>query len=45
MPAANLWASFFNVELILTELQINRDIQDWLRLAAVMEHLPSLLQR
>ena len=28
MPAEDLWASFFNVELILTELQINSDIED-----------------
>jgi len=28
MPAEDLWASFFNVELILSELQINSDIND-----------------
>jgi ubiquinone/menaquinone biosynthesis C-methylase UbiE len=28
MPAANLWASFFNVDLILSELQINSDTGD-----------------
>jgi ubiquinone/menaquinone biosynthesis C-methylase UbiE len=28
MPAENMWASFFNVELILSELQINSDIND-----------------
>jgi ubiquinone/menaquinone biosynthesis C-methylase UbiE len=26
MPAESMWASFFNVELVLSELQINRDI-------------------
>jgi ubiquinone/menaquinone biosynthesis C-methylase UbiE len=28
MPAEDMWASFFNVELILSELQINSDIND-----------------
>ena len=28
MPAEDIWASFFNVELILSELQINSDIND-----------------
>jgi ubiquinone/menaquinone biosynthesis C-methylase UbiE len=28
MPAANLWASFFNVDLILSELHIDSDIKD-----------------
>ena len=28
MPAANLWASFFDVDLILSELHINSDIKD-----------------
>ncbi len=28
MPAEAMWASFFNVELILSELQINSDIND-----------------
>ena len=28
MPAEDMWASFFNVELILSELQINLDISD-----------------
>ena len=28
MPAEDLWASFFNVDLILSELQINSDIND-----------------
>lgn len=28
MPAENIWASFFNVGLILNELQINSDIND-----------------
>lgn len=28
MPAANLWASFFDVDLILSELQINSDTGD-----------------
>lgn len=28
MPAEDMWASFFNVELILSELQINSDINN-----------------
>jgi len=28
MPAESMWASFFNVELILSELDINADIND-----------------
>jgi ubiquinone/menaquinone biosynthesis C-methylase UbiE len=28
MPAANLWASFFDVDLILSELHIDSDIKD-----------------
>jgi len=28
MPVENIWASFFNVDLILSELQINSDIKD-----------------
>ena len=28
MPAEDMWASFFNVELVLSELQINSDIND-----------------
>jgi ubiquinone/menaquinone biosynthesis C-methylase UbiE len=28
MPTENLWASFFDVDLILSELQINSDIND-----------------
>jgi ubiquinone/menaquinone biosynthesis C-methylase UbiE len=28
MPAEDMWASFFNVDLILSELQINSDIND-----------------
>ena len=28
MPAENVWASFFNVDLILSELHINSDITD-----------------
>ena len=28
MPAEDLWASFFNVDLILSELQINSEIND-----------------
>ena len=28
MPAEDLWASFFNVDLILSELQINSDVKD-----------------
>jgi ubiquinone/menaquinone biosynthesis C-methylase UbiE len=28
MPTEEMWASFFNVELILTELQINSDVKD-----------------
>jgi ubiquinone/menaquinone biosynthesis C-methylase UbiE len=28
MPTDDMWASFFNVELILSELQINSDIND-----------------
>jgi ubiquinone/menaquinone biosynthesis C-methylase UbiE len=28
MPAENIWASFFNVDLILSELQINSDINN-----------------
>lgn len=28
MPAEDMWASFFDVELILSELQINTDIND-----------------
>jgi len=28
MPAEDLWASFFNIDLILSELQINSDIND-----------------
>lgn len=28
MPAEDLWASFFNIDLILSELQINSDVND-----------------
>lgn len=28
MPSEEMWASFFNVELILSELQINHDVED-----------------
>jgi ubiquinone/menaquinone biosynthesis C-methylase UbiE len=28
MPVENIWASFFNVDLILSELQVNSDIYD-----------------
>jgi ubiquinone/menaquinone biosynthesis C-methylase UbiE len=28
MPAEDLWASFFNIDLILTELQINSEVND-----------------
>ena len=28
MPAEDLWASFLNIDLILSELQINSDVND-----------------
>ena len=28
MPAEDMWASFFNIDLILSELHINSDIKD-----------------
>ena len=28
MPAEDLWASFFNVDLILSELHINSEVND-----------------
>ena len=28
MPAEDMWASFFNIDLILSELQINSNIND-----------------